>query len=149
MTSNYENYFWKINSVADFLEAERQGYPATYKSTSPEMPGATLLHQAVRKCELELLQFLVNERGLSLHALDDDLCTPFGYAANEELVYYLLESPEYFATVNLGCDQPEQIKATVTYLFGLGAPCIYCEVVYDQKWLQTYLNEVEKLIQKR
>jgi hypothetical protein len=145
MQTANETCFWEIRSVAMLLEAEQGGFKLTYKSTSPEMPGANLLHQAVRQCDIELVEYLVETRKMGLHSLDDDLCTPFGYVANDELWHDLKENPKSFATVNVGCSELSQITGMVQYLMQQNAPCVYLGKPYEQSWIQTYLDRLSKL----
>lgn len=134
-----ENYFDSIENVEDFLIAEKNGFSIAFKTNRPEMPGATIVHEAARKCNLELLEFFVNERNINLNQLDDDLCTPMGYILNDELV------PEEITTVNLGCESLPKIIKTIEFFIKNNGICIYCEKQYSSNWVNYYLNELKEL----
>lgn len=134
-----ENYFDSIENVEDFLIAEKNGFSIAFKTKRPEMPGATIVHEAARKCNLELLEFFVNERNINLNQLDDDLCTPMGYILNDELV------PEEITTVNLGCESLPKIIKTIEFFIKNNGICIYCEKQYSSNWVNYYLNELKEL----
>jgi hypothetical protein len=140
-----EILFEKIRTIEDLLEAERSGFTIHFKTTRPEMPGATILHEACRCCYLELIKFLVEERGGDLSLRDEDDCTPLGYIVNDDVMADFLSSGEYL-TVNIGCDDRSQIISVMEYLIEINAPCVYCERQYSLKYVMDCL---EKLKTKR
>jgi hypothetical protein len=142
MEKEHELFFWNINSVAELQYAEQRGFSVNYKSISLEMPGAKLIHQAVRKCNMDLLAYLINDCSVDINELDDDVCTPLGYIANDELLYDLSSWPELFSTVNNGCTDINKILEVLIYLIGQNAHCRYNGKTFDHHWLMSFVTEL-------
>jgi len=137
-----EILFEKIKTVNDFLDAEKSGFTLKFKTTRPEMPGATILHEACRCCYIELIKFLVEERGGDLSLRDEDECTPLGYIVNDDVMADFLSSGE-FVTVNMGCDDSRQIFSAIEYLIEKNAPCVYCERDYSLQYVKNCLAKLK------
>ena len=80
-----EEFFWNINSVQDLINAERDGFPRFRLSTSSKMPKSSMLHQAARICNLELIEEFMFWGEFEVNQLDGNNCTPLGYIVNEVL----------------------------------------------------------------
>ncbi len=140
--SRNEILFERIKTIEDFLDAEKHGFSIHFKTTRPEMLGATILHEACRCCYLELIKFLVEERGGDLSLRDFDDCTPLGYIVNDDVMAEFLSSGEY-VTVNIGCDDSSQIISAVEYLIDKNAHCAYCERDYTLKYVKNCLEKIK------
>lgn len=140
--SRNEILFERIKTIEDFLDAEKHGFTIHFKTTRPEMPGATILHEACRCCYLELIKFLVEERGGDLSLRDFDDCTPLGYIVNDDVMAEFLSSGVY-ETVNLGCENAKQIISAIEYLIEIKAPCAYCERDYSLKYVKNCLEKIK------
>jgi hypothetical protein len=144
-----EDYFWKINSVEDYLNARKDGFPLYYYSTSEEMPGATLLHQAARICNLELISYLIDKENFDVNELDSDNCTPLGYILNQEQLYELKDNHfgNPVSTVNGGCDDAGQIINAIRLLHkNYNADCIYLEEEFEEEFIENYITELQKWV---
>ena len=137
--SRNEILFERVKTIEDFFDAEKHGFTIHFKTTRPEMPGATILHEACRCCYLELIKFLVEERGGDLSLRDFDDCTPLGYIVNDDVMAEFLSSGEY-VTVNIGCDDSSQIISAVEYLIDKNA---YCERDYSLKYVKNCLEKIK------
>lgn len=144
-----EDYFWKINSVEDYLNAKMDGFQLYYYSTSEEMPGATLLHQAARKCNLELISYLIEKEGFDVNELDSDNCTPLGYILNEEQLYELKDNNfgNPVSTVNGGCEDAAQIIKAIRLLRNkYYADCIYLDEEFEEEFIENFITELQKWV---
>jgi hypothetical protein len=83
--SQHQIYFNTISTVEDFIEAENSGFSASFRTSIPEMPGASFFHQICRCCYIELVEFLYKNRQIEINLLDEDNCTPLGYVVNDEV----------------------------------------------------------------
>ena len=137
-----EKYFDSISTIEDLNKAEQDGFTVDFKTNRPEMPGATLLHESARKCNVVLLAYLINDRNMDFNQLDEDECTPLGYVLNDDL-WYELKSGE-ITTVNEGCNDVSEILQTIDLLKTHGAKCIYNGELYNEKWIDQYIVALKK-----
>ena len=137
-----EQYFENIITIDKLIIAERNGFNLEFKTNRPEMPGATLLHESARKCNIALLDYLLSDRNMDFNQLDEDECTPLGYVLNDDLLYEL-KSGE-ITTVNEGCNDVLKILETIQVLRSNGAKCIYNGEFYDKKWIDQYIVALKK-----
>ncbi|RAR73824.1 hypothetical protein [Flavobacterium aciduliphilum] len=70
-----ENYFENITTMEELIRAERNGFNVEFKTNRPEMPGATLIHESARRCNVILLAYLISKRNMDVNQLDEDDCT--------------------------------------------------------------------------
>ena len=144
-----ENYFWSIKTVEDYLNARKDDFPKEYYSTSDEMPGSNLLHQAARICSLELITYLIDIENFDVNELDDDNCTPLGYILNEEELYELINNNwgDPVTTVNGGCNDAKQIINAIRLLHdNYQADCIYLDEEFDDEFIENYITELQKWV---
>lgn len=137
-----EQYFENISTIDELIIAERNGFNVEFKTNRPEMPGATLLHESARKCNVVLLAYLISDRNMDFNQLDEDECTPLGYVLNDDLLYEL-KSGE-ITTVNEGCNDVLKILESIQVLRSNGAKCIYNGEFYDKKWIDQYIVALKK-----
>lgn len=138
-----EHYFENIDTIEQLIDAERNGFFLSFKTNRPEMPGATLLHESARKCNLDLVNYLIQERNLDFNQLDDDDSSPLGYILNDDLLYEIKSRD--ITTVNCGCDDVFKIIKTVEAFKTLGASCVYNGASYDDEWINKYVEELKKI----
>lgn len=139
-----EQYFEKISTVEELIIAEQIGFNVEFKTNRPEMPGATLLHESARKCNVVLLAYLISDKKLNINQLDDDECTPLGYVVNDDL-WYEIKCGE-ITSVNEGCNDTSLIIQTIDTLRSYGAKCIYNGEFYNEKWIDQYIVELKKQV---
>jgi hypothetical protein len=137
-----EQYFDSISTIEDLNKAEQDGFTVDFKTNRPEMPGATLLHESARKCNIVLLTYLISDRKLNINQLDRDQCNPLGYVLNDDL-WYEIRSGE-ITTVNEGCNDVSEILQTIDLLKTHGAKCIYNGEFYNEKWIDQYIVALKK-----
>jgi hypothetical protein len=137
-----EQYFENIGTIEELIIAERNGFNVEFKTNRPEMPGANLLHESGRKCNIALLDYLLSNRNMDFNILDEDECTVLGYVLNDDLLYEL-KSGE-ITTVNDGCNDASKILQTIEILKSNGAECIYNGELYNEKWIDQYIVELKK-----
>lgn len=137
-----EKYFETINTIEELNKAEQDGFSLEFKTYRPEMPGATLLHESARKCNIALLDYLISDRNMDFNQLDEDECSPLGYVLNDDLLYEL-KSGE-ITTVNEGCNDASKILQTIELLKSNEAECIYNGEFYNVKWINQYIFELKK-----
>ena len=137
-----EQYFENISSIEELIIAERNGFNLEFKTNRPEMPGATLIHESARKCNTVLLAYLISERNIDINQLDEDDCTPLGYVLNDDLLYEI-KSGE-ITTINEGCNDVSKILKTIELLKYDRAECIYNGELYDERWIDQYIEELKK-----
>lgn len=137
-----EQYFENISTIDELIIAERNGFNVEFKTNRPEMPGATLLHELARKCNVVLLAYLISDRNMDFNHLDEDECTALGYVLNDDLLYEI-KSGE-ITTVNEGCNDASKILQTIDLLKTHGAKCIYNGELYNEKWIDQYIVELKK-----
>jgi hypothetical protein len=138
-----ENYFWNIKSVQDYLNARYAGFPADYYSTNEILLGATMLHQAVRICSIDLINELITF--MDVNEFDNNNCTPLGYLINDDLMENLTDEESFVSTIYDGCNDAELIIETIRLLRDdYQADCIYYGEEYDDEYIETYINELQK-----
>lgn len=137
-----EKYFDSISTIEDLKKAELEGFSLDFKTNRPEMPGANLLHESSRRCNLVLLAYLISDRNMDFNQLDEDGCTPLGYVLNDDLLYELKSGDR--TTVNDGCNDVSKILQTIELLKSYTAKCIYNGEFYDEKWMNQYIVELKK-----
>lgn len=142
---NFELYYDNIESLEDLLEAERNGFTSDFKTIRPEMPGASLLHEAARKGLLPLMEYLIFIKKMDVNALDEDECTPLGYVLNDDLWQDGIGRGD-LTTVNNGCQEVNQIINTIEFLVANGAKCIYNGEEFSNTWINNYLINLKKNI---
>lgn len=143
---NFELYFETISCVEDFIRAEEDGFSIDFKTTRPEMPGASLLHEAARKCLIPLLEHLVFVKKMNVNVMDEDECTPLGYVLNDDLWQDINGGSQYITTVNNGCEEVNLITNTIEFLVANGAKCIYNGEEFSNTWINNYLINLKKNI---
>jgi hypothetical protein len=136
-----EQYFENICTIDELNIAERNGFNIEFKTNRPEMPGAILLHESARKCNVVLLAYLISDRNMDINQLDEDECSPLGYVLNDDLLYEI-KSGE-ITTVNEGCNDASKILQTIDLLKTHGAKCIYNGELYNEKWIDQYIVELK------
>jgi hypothetical protein len=97
-----EQYFENICTIDELNIAERNGFNVEFKTNRPEMPGAILLHESARKCNVVLLAYLISDRNMDINQLDEDEYSSLGFVLNDDLLYEI-KSGE-ITTVNDGCN---------------------------------------------
>jgi hypothetical protein len=137
-----EQYFENISTIEELIIAERNGFNVEFKTNRPEMPGAILLHESARKCNLVLLAYLISDRNMDINQLDEDECSPLGYVLNDDLLYEI-KSGE-ITTANEGCNDASKILQSIEILKSNGAECIYNGELYNEKWISQYIEELKK-----
>ena len=137
--SQNQIYFNTISTIEDFIEAEKTGFSANFRTNIPEMPGASFFHQICRCCYIELIEFIYKNRQIEINLLDEDVCTPLGYVVNDD-VYAELVAENNISTVNLGCENPQLIIKTIKYLLSIGCEAVYCEKKYSEKFINSYID---------
>ena len=137
-----EQYFENISTIDELIIAERNGFNVEFKTNRPEMPGASLLHESARKCNVVLLAYLISHRNMDFNQLDKDECSPLGYVLNDDL-WYEIRSGE-ITTVNEGCNDVSEILQTIDLLKNHGAKCIYNGELYNEKWIDQYIVALKK-----
>jgi hypothetical protein len=137
-----EQYFENICTIDELNIAERNGFNIEFKTNRPEMPGAILLHESARKCNVVLLAYLISDRNMYINQLDEDECSPLGYVLNDDLLYEI-KSGE-ITTVNEGCNDASKILQSIEILKSNGAECIYNGELYNEKWIDQYIVELKK-----
>lgn len=142
----FELYFENIACVQDLGDAELNGFTIDFKTARPEMPGASLLHQAARKCLYPLLEHLIFVKKMDINALDEDACTPLGYVLNDDLWQDYKGRSQDVTTVNNGCLEVGQIIKTIEFLIANGGRCIYNGEEYSHSWTASYLTTLKKNI---
>jgi hypothetical protein len=138
----YEHYFENISTIEELIIAERNGFNVEFKTNRPEMPGAILLHESARKCNVVLLAYLISDRNMDINQLDEDECSPLGYVLNDDLLYEI-KSGE-ITTVNEGCNDASKILQSIEILKSNGAECIYNGELYNEKWIDQYIVALKK-----
>jgi hypothetical protein len=142
----FELYFENIACIYDLIEAEHNGFTINFKTARPEMPGASLLHEAARKCLRSLIEHLIIVRKMDINALDEDACTPLGYVLNDDLWQDCKGRSLDVTTVNNGCEEANLIINTIEFLVANGAKCIYNGEEYSHSWIKSYLISLKKNI---
>ena len=137
-----EQYFENISTIEELIIAERDGFTVEFKTNRAEMPGANLLHESARKCNIALLDYLISDRNMDFNQLDEDECSPLWYVLNDDLLYEL-KSGE-ITTVNEGCYDTSKIIQTIELLKSNEAECIYNGKFYNVKWISQYILELKK-----
>jgi hypothetical protein len=137
-----EQYFENIITIEKLIIAERNGFNVEFKTNRAEMPGANLLHESARKCNVALLAYLISDRNMDFNQLDEDECSPLGYVLNDDLLYEI-KSGE-ITTVNEGCNDASKILQSIEILKSNGAECIYNGELYNEKWIDQYIVELKK-----
>ena len=137
--NQYQIYFNTISTIEDFIEAEKSGFSANFRTNIPEMPGASFFHQACRCCYIDLVKFLYTNKEIDINMLDEDVCTPLGYVVNDD-VFTEAEAGYRISTVNLGCENPQLIIKTIKYLISIGCEAVYCEKKYSAKFINSYID---------
>ena len=137
-----EKYFENIITIEDMNKAEQDGFTIDFKTNRPEMPGATLLHESARKCNVVLLAYLISDRNMDFNKLDEDECSPLGYVLNDDLLVELKNGET--TTVNEGCNDASKIIQTIEILRSREADCTYNGAFYDEKWISQYILELKK-----
>jgi hypothetical protein len=137
-----EQYFENISTIEELIIAEQEGFSLDFKTNRPEMPGANLLHELARKCNVVLLYYLINNRNMDFNQLDEDECSPLGYVLNDDLLYEIKNGE--ITTVNEGCNDAIKIMQTIELLKTKGAACIYNGELYDENWIDQYIVELKK-----
>jgi hypothetical protein len=132
-----EQYFENVSTIEELIIAERNGFNVEFKTNRPEMPGAILLHESARKCNVVLLAYLISDRNMDINQLDEDECSPLGYVLNDDLLYEI-KSGE-ITTVNEGCYDASKILQSIEILKSNGAECIYNGELYNEKWIDQYI----------
>jgi hypothetical protein len=142
-----ENYFWNIKSVKDVKRAKKYGFPLNYFSISDDMPGATILHQAARICNLELISYLIDNEGFDVNNLDGaDNCTPLGYLVNELFFADLIDEGMVLTEYD-GCNDAKSIIEAIYLLRNnYNANCIYYSQEYDDEFIENYITELQKWV---
>jgi hypothetical protein len=144
--NTFELYFENIACIHDLIEAEDNGFTINFKTTRPEMPGASLLHEAARKCLPSLLEHLVFVKKMDINALDEDRCTPLGYVLNDDLWQDYKGASQDVTTINNGCEDAHLIINTIEFLVANGAKCVYNGEEYSHSWIKSYLTSLKKNI---
>jgi hypothetical protein len=144
--NKYELYFESIETIEDLNNAEKEGFSIFFKTSSMEMPGANLLHQASRKCCVPLLEYLIFVKKMDINALDLDYCTALGYVVNDDLWHDTKGASTNITTVNNGCEDAIQILGTIEFLIANGAKCIYNGESYSDSWIKNYISNLKKII---
>jgi hypothetical protein len=140
-----ENYFWTINSLEDLLVAKNDGFPDYYLSTSEKMPGASMLHQSARICNLELINEYLSGGDYDVNRLDNNNCTSLGYLINIELKDNLIKKIGDVTTIYNGCNDAEQIVEAIRLLqYDNQANCVYFGKKYTNKYIENYIKELQK-----
>ena len=139
-----EKYFESISTIEELIRAERNGFNVEFKTNRPEMPGANLLHESARKCNIVLLGYLISNRNMDFNQLDEDECTALGYVLNDDLLYEIKSGDT--TTVNEGCNDVSEILQTIEILKSNEAECIYNGELYDERWIDQYIFELKKHI---
>jgi hypothetical protein len=137
--SPIQEYFDKISTIEEFIEAEKMGFSIDFITNIPEMPGATFFHQACRCCYLDLIKFLCTNRQININMLDEDGCSPLGYIINDDVVTEA-ELGYQISTVNLGCEDPQLIISTINYLISIGCEAIYYDKKYSSDFVNSYID---------
>lgn len=137
-----EHYFENISSIEELIMAERNGFNVEFKTSRPEMPGAILLHESARKCNIALLDYLLIYRNMDFNQLDEDECSPLGYVLNDDLLVELKNGET--TTVNEGCNDASKILQSIEILKSNGAECIYNGELYNEKWIDQYILVLKK-----
>ena len=137
-----EQYFENISTIDELIIAERDGFTVEFKTNRAEMPGANLLHESARKCNIALLDYLISDRNMDFNQLDEDECTPLGYVLNDDLLVELKNGEA--TTVNEGCNDASKILQSIEILKSNGAECIYNGELYNEKWIDQYIVALKK-----
>jgi hypothetical protein len=137
-----EQYFENISTIEELIIAERNGFTVEFKTIRAEMPGANLLHESARKCNIALLDYLLIYRNMDFNQLDEDECSPFGYVLNDDLLVELKNGET--TTVNEGCNDASKILQSIEILKSNGAECIYNGELYNEKWINQYIVALKK-----
>jgi len=137
--SPIQEYFDKISTIEEFIEAEKMGFSIDFITNIPEMPGATFFHQACRCCYLDLIKFLYTNRQITINMLDEDGCSPLGYVVNDDVVTEA-KAGYQISTVNLGCENPQLIISTINYLISIGCEAIYYDKKYSSDFIKSYID---------
>lgn len=133
---------FEAQSLEDILTFKESGFDIKTISESTEIPGGTLLHFFSAKANLEIVQYLLEEEQFDVNAMDTDKCTPLGYLMNKELLYFLDKG--VVCSVNNYSEKPYEIISTINYLRSLDAKCIYLGYEYDEKFILSYLEKLNK-----
>ena len=143
-----EEYFWNINSVQDLINAESDGFPRFRLSSSSKMPNSSMLHQAARICNLELIEEFMLWGEFDVNQLDGNNCTPLGYIINEVLENNLKNNNiAPVSTIYDGCNDAEQIIEAISLLQqDDNVKCIYLGKKYPNDFIKKYKAELKKHI---
>ncbi|HIA12435.1 MAG TPA: hypothetical protein EYN69_10255 [Flavobacteriales bacterium] len=95
----------------------------------------------------QIRELLITNPGF-MDALDDDGCSPLGYLVNKELFWFIENKGQKPSTVNMECDDPFKIAASIQYMVKANAQCIYLNKVIPAKDVLKYLVFVSSTKEK-